>query len=92
MAVLEAMAAGLPCVVSDVGSCRQLLGQELEGAEAAGFCIRPGDRAGFIAALRQILDNPELGIQMGQAGRRRVQACYQQEQVLAAYQNIYEVE
>lgn len=92
LAILEAMAAGLPCVVSDVGSCRQLLGQGVEGMEVAGFCIRPGDRAGFIAALRQILDNPELGIEMGQAGRRRVQACYQQEQVLAAYQKIYEVE
>ncbi len=92
LAILEAMAAGLPCVASDVGSCRQLLGQGVEGMEVAGFCIRPGDRAGFISALRQILDNPELGIEMGQAGRRRVQACYQQEQVLAAYQKIYEVE
>ncbi|MHB9781912.1 GT4 family glycosyltransferase PelF [Streptococcus sp. 10F2] len=92
LALLEAMAAGIPCVASDVGSCHQLLCQDLEGRVPAGICVRPGDREGFVQALMQILDNPELGVQMGQAGRRRVQDFYQQEQVLAAYQRIYEVD
>lgn len=92
LALLEAMAAGVPCIASDVGSCRQLLCQDLEGVRAAGICVRPGDREGFVQAVIQLLDHPEMGIRMGQAGRRRVQDLYQQEQVLAAYQRIYEVE
>jgi colanic acid biosynthesis glycosyl transferase WcaI len=35
----------------------------------AGIAVAPGDAAGFVAALRSLLDDPALASAMGTAGR-----------------------
>lgn len=67
-AVLEAMAAGLPAVASDVGAIGELLGD-------SGELIVPGDVDGLTAALRRLSD-PERRRRLGDAGRARVRERY----------------
>jgi glycosyltransferase involved in cell wall biosynthesis len=67
-AVLEAMAAGLPVVASDVGSIGELLGGN-------GELVAPGDVDGLAAALRNLAD-PERRRRLGAAARERVAEHY----------------
>ncbi len=67
-AVLEAIAAGLPVVASDVGAVGELLGGH-------GELVEPGDTDGLAAALRRLSD-PERRRELGAAGRERVRERY----------------
>ena len=62
---LEAMRAGLPVVVSDVGGSREAV---RDGE--TGFVVPPRDPDGFADKLRQLVKNPSLRSQMGSAARR----------------------
>ncbi|WP_338441297.1 glycosyltransferase [Synechococcus elongatus IITB4] len=53
IALIEAMAAGLPIVASDVPACREVL---LEGQ--AGLLVPPGDRFAWQQTLDRLLSNP----------------------------------
>lgn len=64
MALLEAMAAGAPCVSSDAGGCREALGR-------AGVLVRPGDEAALGRALSRLLGEPARARRLGRAARRR---------------------
>ncbi len=66
MAVLEAMAAGLPVVAADTGGLAEMVA---EGQ--TGFLVPPRHVAAFGQRLRQLADNPDLRSRMGAAGRRR---------------------
>jgi glycosyltransferase involved in cell wall biosynthesis len=68
--ILEAMRAGLPCVVSDVGGVREAV------HESCGRIVAAGDVAGFRAALQDLLADAGLRRQMGDAGRRRYERNY----------------
>lgn len=64
--MIEAMAAGVPAIGSDVGGIPYLL---QDGK--AGFVIPSGDVAALEARLRQLLSDPELRSKMGASGRER---------------------
>ena len=69
MAVLEAMASGVPVVASAVGSLPEVLG------DGAGVLVRPGD----VGALRQALQSlsaPEVRGPLAGVARRRVESRY----------------
>jgi glycosyltransferase involved in cell wall biosynthesis len=65
LALLEAMAAGLPCIATDVGGVREVLGD-------AGLLIPPGDVVALRAAMERLVADPELAARLGAAGRQRV--------------------
>jgi L-malate glycosyltransferase len=65
--ILEAMAAGLPVVTSDVGGCKEAV---IHGK--TGFLIPPGDFRRMAQAIERLLANKELAWSMGQSGRQRV--------------------
>lgn len=67
-AVLEAMAAGLPVVASDVGAIAELLG-------GTGELVAPGDAEGLASALRRLSD-PDRRRRLGEAARERVRERY----------------
>ena len=52
LAVLEAAQAGLPLVLSDIPTFREMW-------DGAALFVRPGDQAGLLAALRQAVDQPD---------------------------------
>jgi glycosyltransferase involved in cell wall biosynthesis len=66
-ATLEAMAVGLPVVVTDVGGMPELVTDGVDG-----FVVPPRDAAALAAALLDLAADPELREKMGERGRRRV--------------------
>jgi glycosyltransferase involved in cell wall biosynthesis len=66
--ILEAQAAGLPCVVSDQGGPAELITDGVEG-----FITRSLDVDDFAEAIRRLATDSELRRQMGDHARQRVQ-------------------
>jgi len=71
LAVLEAMACGLPVVASDIPGNRDLVLPEADGLLAP--CEDSGAFAGQIGRL---VADPDLRDRFGQAGRRKTERCY----------------
>jgi glycosyltransferase involved in cell wall biosynthesis len=67
MAVLEYMAGGIPCVVTDVGGMKELVA---DGEN--GFVIQPDDPVALATRIIELLDDPDLARRMGSKGRERV--------------------
>ncbi len=65
LVVLEAMAAGLPVIATDIPVFREYLNHE-EGAVLA----RAGDAASLAAAMRRVVEDPGLRERLGAAGPR----------------------
>ena len=65
MAQMEAMAAGLPCLVSNVRGNADLIGP-MDG----GLLRAPMDAEGFGQDLRFLLEHPEVRREMGERNRR----------------------
>ena len=66
LAAVEAMAAGLPVVASAVDGLKEVVAHQ-----HTGILVAPKDSAALAQATAQILENPQLGAQMGAAGRTR---------------------
>jgi len=71
LALMEALAVGLPVVASDVGA----VGDIVEHG-GSGFLVPSGDVGGLAARLRQLLASPGMWGRMGRVGRRRVEEHY----------------
>ncbi len=92
LAVLEAMACGIPVVATDVGSCRELLegrAPEDRALGPAGLVTRVADPEDTARAILRLARDAELRRAMGEAGRRRVRAHYRLDQVREAYLELY---
>jgi glycosyltransferase involved in cell wall biosynthesis len=93
LVLLEGYAAGVPCVATDVGSCRQLV-HGLEGADAAlgasGRVVGIADPAALAAAALELLADPAAWRSAQAAGMRRVEAYYTQERMFDAYRALYD--
>lgn len=89
LVILEAGAAGIPVVSSDVGCCRELL--EDDGApEVAGGIITPlVNPDGTAAAISRLIANPALRTAMGAALQERIARRYDRAQVIARYRDLY---
>jgi len=90
MAVLEAMARGLPVVTTAAGGVAEAV---VDGA--TGYVVeRSEDRGALAAALAErvasLLDHPALRARMGAAGARRVRARFTAEQTAAQTLRAYE--
>lgn len=66
LTILEAMRAGLPVVASEVGGVAEAVTQR-----ETGFTVPHGDASLFTQALQQLLDDPTLAQQFGQAGQQK---------------------
>ncbi len=83
-AVLEAMAAGLPVVATDVGGNPELVGVD------TGLLVPAGDRAGLSAALAALLGDAEMRRRLGGRARERVSAELAWDGAMAALTGWYE--
>ena len=71
LAIVEAMAAGLAVVATDVGAISE---QVVDGE--TGLLVPPGDPADLGLTLAGLLDDPGRLKAYGAAGRRRAERCY----------------
>jgi len=86
MALLEAMAAGLPVVATAVGDIPGLL----QGVSPGN--VSAPDDAAFAATLLRALAQPERWRLWGQAGQERVQNTYSEAQMLAHWRAVFDGE
>ena len=63
----EAMACELPVVSTTAGALPEVVGND-----GAGILVPPRDAPALAQAITHLLENPELGRQMGVAARRRI--------------------
>lgn len=64
--LVEAMAAGLPVVASDIAGYREVIRNEVEG-----LLVPPHDPATAAGAIARLLDDPAAAVRYGRAGRER---------------------
>jgi L-malate glycosyltransferase len=87
LAVIEAMAAGLPVVATRAGGVPDLVGQD-EGA--GGILAARGDVDGLTRGTVALLSDPRRRRAVGEAGRDRVRRHFGVERMVQAYQDLYE--
>ncbi|NLE37550.1 MAG: glycosyltransferase [Pirellulaceae bacterium] len=82
--VLEAMAAGLPVVATDVEGVAELLGDDADG-QVVPF----GDTAAFAAAVTRILSDRDLADRLGRRNRSRAAEYFQIDDMVERYQTLW---
>jgi len=82
--VMEAMAAGLPVIASDIPPNRELV-----IPDETGFLCKLGDTVGFMQFLRRLIDEPGLGARLGAAGRERIRDKFSVRQMIDKYASLY---
>jgi glycosyltransferase involved in cell wall biosynthesis len=85
MALLEAMAAGLPVVATDVAGSRQVV----ENGEN-GILVPPGDAAGLARAIARLLADPTERARLGRAARTRVEREFSAARQAARHAEAYQ--
>jgi len=82
IAVIEAMAAGLPVVSPDVGDVAEMVAPDNRHFIAA-------DEHGFRAALAELTADGDLRARIGAANRRVAAERFDESTMVAAYENLY---
>lgn len=91
LVMLEGMAAGLPYVATDVGSCSELLlGREDDDIGPAGIVVPPVSSEDIARAIMTLLQDQAMRSQMGKNARMRVEKHYNQEQFIDSYRRAYD--
>jgi glycosyltransferase involved in cell wall biosynthesis len=84
-ALIEAMALGVPVLATNVGGPPEIV---QDGRE--GYLLAPREPAAWAHAVQRILDSGDRGLQMGLAGRRRVEREFTAEHHVTAMLAVYE--
>jgi L-malate glycosyltransferase len=85
LAVLEAMACGIPSVCSRVGGLPEVIRDGVEG-----FLVTARDVEGMAARMLGILTDETLRKKMGHAARLRAQINFCAEKIIPRYERLYE--
>lgn len=80
----DAMASGVPCVVTNIGDCPVLVGD-------TGIVVPRRDSAALAAGIeRLIVLGPEARRRLGMAARARIQDTYSVERTTQQYEQLYQ--
>lgn len=82
--ILEAMAMGLPVVTTDVAGAKELV---IDGE--TGFVLPQGDVHGLAQAAQALVENDNLRLRMGRAGRERIEREFSFTQRLRCIEELY---
>jgi glycosyltransferase involved in cell wall biosynthesis len=75
----EAAASGLPAVAARIGGIPEVVANQVTGE-----LVPPGDQAALLASLSGLIAEPTRRIAMGQAARRRAEALFDLDAMIAA--------
>lgn len=84
ISLIEAMAAGLPAISTDVGDVRNMVSDENRR-----FIVAKNDEAGFAEGLRQLIGSAKLRAEIGAANRNLAASVYDEEKMFACYRKLY---
>ena len=84
VALLEAMACGLPSVVTDIPAMR-----DIHRSNETGYVVPVGDPSAFSLALDTLAADLQRRRAMGEAARQRVEECFSVQAEAEAYQRFY---
>lgn len=84
LALLEAMAAGLPVVATSTGGTPELVDEGV-----TGILVPPSDSAALATAIERLLGSSELRKQMGAAGSKRVNEKFRIERTVDQISALY---
>ena len=81
----EAMAAGLPCITTELGTGTSFVVQD----DVTGFVVPPQQPAALAAAIQQLIEQQKLCQRMGQAGQARAGREFSHEQMVIKVGRVY---
>ena len=84
IAIVEAMAAGLPVVAPPVGDIAEMV-----AAENAPFITKHGGEVRLRDAMQALVDDPALRASIGAANRAKARADYDEGVMIARYADLY---
>jgi glycosyltransferase involved in cell wall biosynthesis len=82
--VIEAMAYGVPSIVTDVGGSPELIQHEV-----SGLVVPPGDAPALAAAILRLRKQPELARAYGRAGQERIEREFSNRTTVARTAALY---
>lgn len=84
MTVLEALAAGMPVIATAVGEIPRMVDTDVNG-----LLVSPGNVAELAAAMKRLICNPTLRLQMGEDGRNKARLFFSAERMAESYIDVY---
>ncbi len=91
LAILEAMAAGIPVVATNVGDCKGLLeGEEGDNLGRAGIITPVMSSEAMAEAIIYCIRHPKERKRMSLVGQKRVETYYRKDAFLKEYSKMYE--
>ena len=86
LVALEAMANGLPCIMSDLAVYREIA---QDGAAALLFPV--GDSHALAASIQRLTNDPDLGTELAANAYRMVKSQYSVEAISEAYLRVFDL-
>jgi glycosyltransferase involved in cell wall biosynthesis len=78
----EAMACGVPCVVTDVGDSARIIGN-------TGFVVPPRNAAALATSLKRMIDLGEERKKLGMLAQKRIEDNYSLDKIVSLYEKVY---
>ena len=82
--LIEAMAAGLPVVGTNVQGIRDVIAPDVDG-----ILLEPGDVPGLQGALTRLIGDPSRRLRLGHAGREKAERKYSLEVCVREYEQLF---
>lgn len=90
LTILESYAAKKPVIATDVGNCRELIyGEEGDEFGEAGILTHIMNIEEIANAMVEMASKPNMRLQMGENGYKRVMSVYKLEDMKETYMQIY---
>ena len=85
IALIEAMAAGLPLIGTRIGGIPEVIEEDVNG-----LLVAPGDAEALAAAIKTLIDSKELAERMGRQGEKMYHEKFSVPQMIRKLESLYD--